>query len=64
MRIGESTVAIVKFITDKDRGPTVALKMVRHQLMLLGEYMWTNWFGQNKTRYYTVSLIYILVPKN
>ena len=36
MRTGECTVAI--------RGPTIALKMVRHQLML-GEYMGTNWFG-------------------
>ena len=45
MRIGECTVAIVKFIADKDRSPTIALKMVRHQLMLLGEYMGTNWFG-------------------
>ena len=45
MRIGECTVAIVKFITNKDRSLTIALKMVRHQLMLLDEYMGTNWFG-------------------
>ena len=56
MRTGECTVAI--------RGPTIALKMVRHQLML-GEYLWGQiGLGQNKTRYYAVSLIHRLAPKN
>ena len=48
MRTGECTAAAI-------RGPTIALKMVRHQLML-GEYIWGQiGLGQNKTRYYAVS---------